>query len=102
MIELQKDDFVENSSKPKKVYKTLEAFIGRIVRVELDERSWGVESTSGRFFGLSLSDDEIELSLEGFDHIELDPTEDALRFSVFQEDTGKWKRVYQSKDWGED
>jgi len=102
VIELQKDDFVENSSKPKKVYRTLEALIGRIVRVELDQRSWGIESTSGRFFGLSLSSDEIELSLEGFDRIEFDPSEDSLRFSVLQEDTGKWMRVYQSKDWGED
>jgi len=102
MIELQKDDFVENSSKPKKAYRALEAFIGRIVRVELDQRSWGIEATSGRFLGLSLSSDEIELSLEGFDRIEFDPTEDSLRFSVLQEDNGMWKKIYQSKDWGED
>jgi len=102
MIELQKDDFVENSSKPKRVYRTLEALIGRTVRVELDQRSWGIEATSGRLLGLSLSSDEFELALEGFDRIEFDPAEDSLRVSVLQEDTGKWKKIYQSRDWGED
>lgn len=100
MIELQKESVVEQSSKPKKVYRALERAIGRITRLEVNERSWGLERTSGRLLSIRLNGDgELEFAIEGADRIDLDLDEESFRVSVLQSDSGKWKKVYESKDW---
>lgn len=90
---------IESSSKPRRVHRLLELQIGRILRFELDDRSWGVSVTSGKLLGVSLSGDDIELKIRGFDRIEYDPEEYSAQISVFQKDTGKWKKIYRSKGW---
>lgn len=100
MIELQKESAVEQSAKPKKVYRALERAIGRITRLEVDERSWGLEFTSGKLLSIRLNGDgELEIAIEGAERIELDLDEESFRVSVLQTDSGKWKKIYESKDW---
>lgn len=102
MIEVQKDkdSSVERSSKPKKIYRTVEPAIGRIIRLEVDERSWGIELTSGKLLSIRLNGDEdLEFAIEGAERIELDTAEEVFRVFVLQSDSGKWKKIYESKDW---
>lgn len=100
MIELQKESAVEQSAKPKKVYRAVERAIGRVIRLEVDERSWGLERTSGRLLSIHLDgDEELEIAIEGAERIELDLEEESFRVSVLQTDSGKWKKIYESKDW---